>query len=95
MAFCTGELNRALSEALAGRGPSPKRGAKPPVIYYATQVATNPPTIVLFVNRPSLIKKDYQRYLLNRMQVYLPFQEVPIRLIFRARRGRDAPVASP
>ncbi len=82
----TGELNRVLSEALAGRGPSPKRGSKPPKIYYATQVAVQPPSIVLFVNKPSLIKQSYQRYLLNRMQENLPFSEVPIRLMFRARR---------
>jgi len=90
----TGELNRALSEALAGRGPSPKRGRRPPKIYYATQVGTAPPTIVCFVNHPANIREDYKRYLLNRLQEHLPFAEVPIRLLFRARRGREAPDAS-
>jgi GTP-binding protein len=85
----TGELNRALAEALAGRGPSPKRGRRPPRIYYATQVGTAPPTIVCFVNHPSNIREDYKRYLLNRLQEHLPFAEVPIRLLFRARRGRE------
>ncbi|MCB9850073.1 MAG: ribosome biogenesis GTPase Der [Phycisphaerales bacterium] len=87
----TGELNRVLEVALAGRGPSPKRGKKPPRIYYATQVGVAPPTIVCFVNHPQNIKEDYKRYLLNRMQEHLPFAEVPIRLIFRPRRGRGAP----
>ncbi len=86
----TGELNRALQEALSGRGPSPKRGSKPPKIYYATQVAVQPPSIVLFVNHPSLIKRNYQRYLLNRLQEHLPFSEVPIRLMFRPRRGSES-----
>ncbi|MCB9865752.1 MAG: GTP-binding protein [Phycisphaerales bacterium] len=85
----TGQLNRALAEALEGRGPSPKRGHRPPEFYYATQVGTAPPTIVLFVNDPGAIKEDYRRYLLNRMQEHLPFAEVPIRLMFRARRGRS------
>jgi len=85
----TGELNRVLKEALAGRGPSPKRGGRPPKIYYATQVGTAPPTIVCFVNHPTSIKEDYKRYLLNRLQEHLPFAEVPIRLMFRAHRGED------
>jgi GTP-binding protein len=89
----TGELNRVLEEALAGRGPSPKRGSRPPKIFYATQVAILPPTIVLFVNHPSLIKQSYQRYLLNRLQEHLPFSEVPIRLVYRARRGGERSAA--
>ncbi|NOX58955.1 MAG: ribosome biogenesis GTPase Der [Planctomycetes bacterium] len=87
----TGQLNRALADALSGRGPSPKRGSKVPRIYYATQVSILPPTLVLFVNHPSLIRNTYKRYLLNCLQAHLPFQEVPIRVLFRARRGRDTP----
>jgi len=85
----TGKLNAALRAALDERGPSTRRGSKPPKIYYATQVAVSPPTIVLFVNHPSRVHTNYQRYLLNKMQAMLPFQEVPIRLLFRASRGKD------
>jgi GTP-binding protein len=85
----TGQLNAALGKALAGRGPSSKRGHKPPRIYYATQIAVQPPTIVMFVNNPSLIRRDYKRYLLNCLHNTLPFEEVPIRLIFRPRRGEE------
>lgn len=90
----TGQLNRVLAEALAGRGPSPKRGSKAPRIYYGTQVGVTPPTIVLFVNHPSLIRHTYKRYLLNNLQTYLPFEEVPIRVLFRARRGTKTPDVS-
>jgi len=82
----TGRLNEALRRALDVRGPSAKRGIKPPKIYYATQVSVHPPTIVLFVNHPSLIGEGYRRFLLNRMRESLPFEEIPIRLLFRARR---------
>ena len=34
-------------------------------IYYATQVAANPPTIVLITNGPELFDNTYQRYLLK------------------------------
>ncbi len=85
----TGRLNTALSAILQERGPSAKRGTKTPRIYYGTQVACHPPTIVLFVNHPSLITQGYQRYLLNRFHESLPFQEVPIRLFFKARRSQN------
>lgn len=86
----TGGLNQTLREALSERAPSAKRGVQAVKIYFATQVATQPPTIVLFVNRPSLVRQDYQRYLVNRMREHLPFVEVPIRLMFRGHRGRTA-----
>jgi GTP-binding protein len=82
----TGRLNDALQRALDVRGPSSKRGTKSPKVFYATQVGVRPPTILLFVNDPTLIGEPYRRFLLNRMRTHLPFPEVPIRLLFRARR---------
>ena len=87
----TGRLNEALQAALSARRPGARRGLKLPKIYYATQVDVRPPTIVLFVNDPSLISEDYRRFLLNRMRELLPFPEVPIRLLFRSHR-RGEPV---
>jgi len=86
----TGELNQVLTAVIGERSPSPKHGVKPVRIYFATQVATRPPTIVCFVNNPSLVRRDYQRFLQNRMREHLPFAEVPIRLMFRGHRGRGA-----
>ncbi len=83
----TGRLNQALRESLAVRGPSAKRGTKPPRIYYATQVATQPPTIVLSVNDPALLGESYRRFLLNRLRERLPFSEIPIRLLLRSHRA--------
>lgn len=82
----TGVLNQTLQEALAQRTPKPKRGAKAPKVLYATQVSIQPPTIAIFVNRPGLVTPDYERFLLNRFRETLPFEEIPIRLVFRARR---------
>ena len=83
----TGELNSVMQEILALRGPSHKGGTKPPKIYYASQVATAPPTIVCFVNDVRSFDTGYQRFLINRFREMLPFPEVPIRLIFRPRRA--------
>lgn len=82
----TGVLNQALQLALDTRMPRPKKGRKAPKFFYATQVSTQPPTIVLFVNAPDLVTTDYQRFLLNRFRETLPFGEIPIRMVFRSRR---------
>ena len=77
----TGELNRIMKDILATRGPG-GRGR----IYYASQVATSPPTIVLMVNKPELFEGNYERFLLNRFREMTPFQECPVRLIIRERK---------
>lgn len=58
----TNLVNQILQEALA-LNPPPAQRSKLPRIYYATQVETNPPRFVLFVNNPQYIRADYLRYL--------------------------------
>ena len=82
----TGELNSIFADIVALRGPSHKTGTRPPKIFYVSQVATGPPTIVCFVNNLKSFQGTYQRFLLNRLHERLPFSEIPIRLIFRPRR---------
>lgn len=84
----TATLNQILQDALAANTPSAKRGRKAPKLFYATQVATQPPTIVVFANDAHLITQDYERFLLNRFRERLPYGEIPIRLVFRARTRR-------
>lgn len=82
----TGQLNAALEEAMSQRTPGGAAGGKRrPKIYYATQVAVDPPHLVLFVNDPKLFDESYRRFLINRFRDALPFEEVPIRLTLRAR----------
>ncbi|HOP76365.1 MAG: ribosome biogenesis GTPase Der [Thermogutta sp.] len=83
----TGRLNRVLQRLLKSN-PPPLVGTKQVKIYYGTQVAVQPPTIVLVCNEPSLISSSYQRYLLNAMREELPYPEVPIRLLLRKRESR-------
>jgi GTP-binding protein len=84
----TGTLNRVVREAVEAHPPA-SRNSRNPRIYYATQVGTAPPTIVLFVNYPSLFDAPYQRYLLNAFREKLPFKDVPIKLYLRARSQSD------
>jgi GTP-binding protein len=82
----TGELNRVLRHALEVNPPSQK-GKRLPKVYFASQVATEPPTIVIFTNGPDLFDDVYRRYLLKHFRDQLPFPEVPIKLDFRSRHG--------
>jgi GTP-binding protein len=84
----TGQLNRMLREAVRQNAP-PVASNREPKIYYATQVGIQPPTIVLFVNEPSLISKPYQRYLLGKFRDELEFNEIPIKLYLRRRHPAD------
>lgn len=80
----TGQLNRTIRGILEARGPSNRLGAEARV-YFASQVKTNPPTLVLVVNDPDLFTQNYERFMMNRIREVLPFGEVPVRLILRAR----------
>ncbi|MHB8968948.1 MAG: ribosome biogenesis GTPase Der [Pirellulaceae bacterium] len=83
----TGDLNRLVRQALELH-PPPLHKNRRPKIYYATQVAIQPPTIVLMCNMPRAFAPDYRRYLLGVFRDQLSFGEVPIKL-FLHRRGAD------
>lgn len=82
----TGDLNRVLRQALEAYSP-PLRHNRAPKLYYATQVAVHPPTIVLFTNGPELFDTVYLRYLSRVLREHFPFPEVAIKLILRSRSG--------
>jgi GTP-binding protein len=82
--IATGDLNRIVEEALA-ESPPPLRQNRRPKIFYATQVAVNPPTIVLMTNGPELLGPTYRRYLLKTFRDRLPFKDIPIKLHVRQR----------
>ncbi len=85
----TGQLNRLVAAALE-RNPPPLHHTHRPKVYFATQVATQPPTIVLFCNDPKAISADYQRYLLSALRDRFEFAEVPIKLYLRKRESNDS-----
>lgn len=84
----TGQLNRLVKMALELH-PPPLNQLKRPKIYYATQVGTTPPTIVLVCNNTSGFPAPYQRYLLGFLRDHLPFGEVPIKLYLQSRSRDD------
>ncbi len=84
----TGELNRVLRRAYERRKPRAK-GGQIGKIYYASQVDTHPPTLVVFVNSPAAFEESWRRFLLHELQEQLPFPEIPLRIRLQARSGGD------
>ena len=89
----TGRLNRVVKSAIQGNPPRYKKNRRPK-IFYATQVAVQPPTIVLKCNDPALFDGHWKRYLLGVFREKLPFDEVPIKLYFRGKDDQEASGAS-
>jgi GTPase len=88
----TGELNRLLQRALEVNQPPLYRNQRPK-LYFATQAAVQPPTIVLMCNEPKAFAPSYRRYLASVLRDQLEFSEVPIKLYFEKRVGREKPNA--
>ena len=53
-------------------------------IKYATQMCTNPPTFLLFVNEPALMHFSYKRYLENCIRKAYDFSGTPIKILVRS-----------
>jgi GTP-binding protein len=84
----TGPLNRAFDAIKSKRVGSGGSGrGRQPKIYYATQVAVNPISILMFVNKPDLFEEGYRKFIIGRLRELLEIEEVPIRLL--ARRHRE------
>lgn len=80
----TGKINEAMAEFTLMKQPPSKHGRRLK-LYYASQVAINPPTFVVFVNDATLVHFSYQRYLENKLRETFDFFGTPIRFFVRER----------
>jgi GTPase len=78
----TGKLNRWLSSAVE-KHPPPRRAGRAIKIRYMTQIAIEPPTLLIFANRPDQVHETYRRYLEKQLRETFDFAGVPIRMMFR------------
>ncbi len=78
-------LNDLLLEA-SKLVPTPLVKGKRLRVYYMTQVRTNTPTFVVFVNDPELMHFSYQRFLINQLRENFDFMGTPIKIIPRKRK---------
>ena len=80
----TAELNRFFRESLS-KMSLPSYKGKAVKLYYITQVKAEPPSFVIFTNRPSLLKDSHRRYIEKILRDEFSFMGTPIRIYVRAR----------
>lgn len=80
----TAVLNEVIQDAVI-MTPPPSHHGKRLKVYYASQVATNPPGMVIFVNDPELCHFSYKRYLENQLRRAFDFSGTPIHIMIRKR----------
>lgn len=92
--IATSQLNKFVAEVMA-RNPPPHRGKHNFNILYASQVRSQPPTFVFFMNRKEGLSENYKKYLSNHLQKRLGLKGQPVRLLFRGKdkEARFAPRA--
>ena len=84
----TAMLNQVINEAIAIVQPPTDKG-KRLKIYYGTQVATKPPTFIIFVNKKELFHFSYERYLVNQFRKEFGLEGTPIRIIAREKLDKE------
>jgi len=80
----TSQINRIFQQA-QDRHPAPTHSGRQFRIYYSTQVRSDPPTFILYVNEPKLSHFSYMRFLENRLREFHPFLGTPIKLLLKKR----------
>lgn len=85
----TARLNEIIRQAVEDHNPPSDRRGRPVRIYYATQVESAPPSIMLSVSAAPAVSQPYRRYLINVLREATPFREVPIKLLVRGRQDND------
>lgn len=86
--FTTNRLNRTLQKAIDEHNPPIFQGHKVK-FYYATQIGTKPPTVVVFTNYLKGVTPSYERFLVGRFREELGLDQSPLRLVFRERERKS------
>ena len=82
----TGQLNRAMEEALA-RHQAPVVRRVRPKFFYLTQAESEPPTFVFFVNDADRVAESYVRYLEKSLRRIFGIEHAPMRVHLRSSHG--------
>ena len=77
-----------LDAAFKFNTPPVVRG-EPIKLYFATQVSSNPPTIVMFLNYPKDLPVSYVRYLKTRIRDNYDFEGSDLRFILKKRTQKN------
>jgi GTP-binding protein len=88
----TADLNRWLQDVAEKHPPSmASKGAsrRPNKLFYASQVAVRPPTIIVFCTDAKAIQTSYVRFLENRLRESFGFEGTPVRVKLRNRSRKQ------
>ncbi len=81
----TSQINQIL-QAAQNEHQAPAHAGRQLKIYYGTQVRSDPPTFLLYVNEPKLAHFSYLRFLENKIREKYPFLGTPVRIVLKPRR---------
>ena len=81
----TSKINQILLKAKDQHAP-PSKSGRPLKIYYGTQVRSDPPTFMIYVNDRRLMHFSYLRYLENQIRSEFGFLGTPIRIVTKGRK---------
>jgi GTP-binding protein len=81
----TSKINKVLVES-QDLQPPPTRAGRRLKLFYGTQVRSDPPTFLIYMNDPSLLHFSYRRFLENRIRGEYGFVGTPIRIVAKGRR---------
>ena len=81
----TSKINEVIHKAQDAH-PHPSHAGRQLKIYYGTQVRSDPPTFMIYVNEPKLMHFSYLRYLENQIRAEYGFLGTPIRIVAKSRR---------
>jgi len=83
----TSKINRVIHEA-QDRHPAPSFKGRQLKMYYGTQVRSDPPTFLIYVNDPKLAHFTYRRYIENQLRKEYGFLGTPIRVVMKGKKER-------
>ncbi len=83
----TSKINDILQKAVDYQ-PPPSHAGRQLKIYYGSQVRSDPPTFILFVNDPTLLHFSYLRFLENRIRAEYGFLGTPIKLAAKGHKEK-------
>ena len=83
----TSKINQVIQNAQDAH-PAPSVKGRQLRMYYGTQVRSDPPTFMIYVNDPKLAHFSYRRYLENQLRAEYGFLGTPIRVVLKGKKDR-------
>ncbi len=81
----TSKINQIIHSA-QDLHPHPSHAGRVVKMYYGTQVRSDPPTFMIYVNDPSMVHFSYVRFIENKIREEYSFLGTPIRIVLKGRR---------